>query len=159
MKKVMIALVPVTIILLSLTYAYAQGPFFGPGHRWPDRKGLFLTPEQQTGLHELQRKFNEETAQLRGGLLTKRIELQSLWSNPSADAKAILDREKELRDLLNRMNEKVVQYKLEFRKLLTPEQISKFGRGPGMGFGFSRGPMMDFDLGIDYRAPFFGLCH
>ncbi len=96
----------------------------------------------------MRQKFNEETAQLRGSILTKRLELQSLWTNPKADSNAIMGKEKELRDLQNQMKDKVVQYKLEARKFLTPEQIAEFGAGHGMGPGFGRGHMMGHGRGM-----------
>ena len=135
MRKRIVVLGLVAIMLLGVTYVYAQGPGYGPGHR-----GMFsqeswgpkvsnLTPEQKVKFQELQRKLNDETAQLKGTILTKRIELRSLWTNPKADPKAILDKEKELRDLQNQMRDKAVQSKLEARQLLTPEQLAEFGTG------------------------------
>jgi Spy/CpxP family protein refolding chaperone len=148
MRKRIVVLGLVAIMLLGVTYVYAQGPGYGPGHR-----GMFsqeswgpkvsnLTPEQKAKFQELQRKFNDETAQLKGSILTKRIELQSLWTNPKADPKTILAKEKELRDLQNQMRDKAVQSKLEARQLLTPEQLAEFGTGSGMGPGFGRSHMM-----------------
>ena len=155
MKKTLLVLSLATVLLLGVTYVYAQGPGFGPGHRgmasqesWGPGKWSSLTPEQKTKFQELRQKFNEETAQLKGSILTKRLELQSLWSNPKADSKAILDKEKELRTLQNQMKDKVVQYRLEARKFLTPEQIAEFGQGRGMGLGFGRGHMMGHDRGM-----------
>jgi Spy/CpxP family protein refolding chaperone len=132
-------------MFLSL-YAYAQNVNVGPDpkgmqgqryeHQW---KRLDLDQKQKAGLRELHRKFKGETAQLVGELVTKRIELRLLWSDPKADSEAILAKEKELRDLQNQMKDKIVQYKLEARKLLKPEQIEKLGFMGGMGFGFGRG--------------------
>jgi Spy/CpxP family protein refolding chaperone len=107
--------------------------FWGPG------KALDLTPEQRTKLEELRRNFRAENAQLIGAIVAKRLELQSLWANPKAESKAILDKEKELRDLRNQMKDKRVQLRLEARKFLTPEQLSEFGSGWGMDKGFCGG--------------------
>jgi Spy/CpxP family protein refolding chaperone len=107
-----------------------------------------LTPEQQTKFQELRQKFNDETAQLRGTMLTKRLELQSLWRNPKADSKAILEKEKEFRTLQNQMKDKAVQLKLEARTILTPEQMSQFGPGRGMGRGFGGGHMWGGGYGM-----------
>jgi len=149
MNKTIITIGLVALMLFGVTYVYAQGQGFGPGHRgmhspesWGPGKVFNLTPEQKTKFQELRRKFNEETAQLKGALLTKRLELQSLWTNPKADSKAILDKEKELRDLQNQMRDKVVQFRLEARNLLTPEQITEFRPAWGMGPGFGRGRMI-----------------
>ncbi len=149
MKKKILALSLAGVMLLGLTYAYAQGPGFGPGHRHEGRPEVWssLTPEQKTRLQELQRKFTEDTAQLRGSLLTKRLELQSLWRNPKADEKAIQEKEKELRDLQNQMMDRMVQHRLEARKLLTPEQIASSGPRCGMGPGFGLRPMKGQGMG------------
>jgi Spy/CpxP family protein refolding chaperone len=146
MKKAVIALGLVVVMFLSFAYVYAQDPKLGPEpkaghgqlyeHHW---KRLNLDQKQKASLHELQRKFKGETAQLKGELVTKRIELRLLWTDPKADSEAILAKEKELRDLQNQMRDKIVQYKLEARKILKPEQIEKLGSMGGMGFGFGRG--------------------
>ena len=150
MKKAIIILSLVAMVLLGVTYVYAKSQEFGPGRKampshefWGVCKIPNLTPEQKAKFQELRRKFNDETAQLKGSLLTKRLELRSLWTNPKADSKAIMDKEKELRDLLNQMKDKAVQNMLEARKILTPEQLSEFGSGCRMGFG--HGQMMGHD--------------
>jgi Spy/CpxP family protein refolding chaperone len=156
MRKTIVALGLAAIMLLGVTYAYAQGPAFGPGygpgHRpgWGYGKWSSLTPEQQTKIQELRQKFNDETAQLRGTMLTKRLELRSLWTNPKADPKAILDKEKEFRTLQDQLRDKGVQFKLEARKVFTPEQLAQFGSGWGMGRGFGRGHMMGYGPGMGY---------
>jgi len=148
MKKTIVALGLVAVMVLGVAYAFAQGPGQGPGpgpgHRpgWGHEKWSSLTPEQQTKVQELRQKFNDETAQLRGTMLTKRLELQSLWTNPKSDSKAILEKEKEFRGLQDQMKDKAVQLKLEARTILTPDQLSQFGPGLGMGRGFGGGRMM-----------------
>src|SRR5512136_2086769 len=110
MKKKVVLLGLVAVMVLGVAYAFAQGPGSGPGpgHRpgWGHEKWSSLTPEQQTKFQELHQKFNDETAQLRGTMLTKRLELQSLWTNPKSDPKAILDKEKEFRSLQDQMKDK-----------------------------------------------------
>ena len=146
MKKAIIALGLVVVMFLGVSYVYAQNPGAGPSHGWmhgQEHRGqwnkLNLTPEQKAKFQELHRKFIVENAQLIGGLVAKRLELKSLWTDPKADSQAILAKEKELRDLKNRMKDKIVQYRLEARNSLTPEQIEKLGMMGGMGFGFGRG--------------------
>jgi Spy/CpxP family protein refolding chaperone len=142
MKKAMVALGLVVVMLLGVSYVYAQEQGNPPGHErmhgkktWGHEKGLNLTPEQKAKFKELRRKFIGENAQLIGGLVARRLELRSLWTDPKADSQAILAKERELRDLQNQMRDKIVRYKLEVRKFLTPEQIEKFGMMGGIGFG------------------------
>jgi Spy/CpxP family protein refolding chaperone len=154
------------VILLGVTYVYAQAPGFALGHgpRWGERhhwgslepgKGLNLTPEQKANFREMRKKFIQENAQLIGALVAKRLELRSLWTDPKADPQVILAKEKEWRDLQSQMRDKVIQAKLEARKILTPEQIANWkpwqmrhrgmmNRGPGRGCGQGMGPGMDF---------------
>jgi Spy/CpxP family protein refolding chaperone len=146
MKKAMIALGLVMVMFLGVSYVYAQEQGDPPRHgwmhgekSWGQGKRLNLTPEQKAKFQELRRKFVVENAQLIGALVAKRLELKSLWTDPKADSRAILAKERELRDLKNRMKDKVIQYRLEARNSLTPEQIEKLGMMGGMGFGFGRG--------------------
>jgi len=153
MKKTIVLLSLVALMVLGVTYAYAQGPGMGPGHKgmhesWGPGKDSSLSPEQKAKFQELRRKFREENAKLIGAMVTKRLELQSLWTDPKTDPKAILDKEKELRDLQNQLRDKGIQMKLEARKFLTPEQIANFGPGCGMGPGVGRGRMMGGGYGM-----------
>jgi len=79
-------------------------------------------------------------------MLTKRLELQSLWRNPKADSKAILEKEKEFRSLQNQMKDKAVQLKLEARTILTPSSYPNSDRGWGWSVGFGGGHMMAADM-------------
>jgi Spy/CpxP family protein refolding chaperone len=146
MKKAIIGLGLVMVMFFGVSYVYAQEQGNPPRHgwmhgekSWGQGKRLNLTPEQKARFQELRRKFIGENAQLIGGLVAKRLELRSLWTDPKADSRAILAKERELRDLKNRMKDKIVQYRLEARNSLTPEQIEKLGMMGGMGFGFGRG--------------------
>ncbi|MGB7575166.1 MAG: Spy/CpxP family protein refolding chaperone [Thermodesulfobacteriota bacterium] len=144
MRKTIVLLGLVALMVLGVTFAYAQGPGMGPGHKgmhesWGPGRDYPLTPEQQTKFQELRRKFREENAKLIGAMVTKKLELQSLWTDPKADSKAILDKERELRDLQNQLKDKAVQMRLEARKFLTPEQIQNWKPGWGKGRGHMKG--------------------
>ncbi len=161
MKRVVIVLGVVFVMVLSSLYAFAYGPGFGPrrggGYCWelnePGKAGV-LTPEQRTRFQELRQRFLEETAKLREDLFNKRTELQSLWSNPKTDPKTLLDKERELRDLQNQVRDKALQFKLEARQYLTPEQIAEFGACGRLGFGFGGGKMKGYGKGPG-RGPSF----
>jgi Spy/CpxP family protein refolding chaperone len=140
MKKAIMALGLVMVMFFGVSYVSAQEQSDPPRHgwihgekSWGQAKRLNLTPEQKARFQELRRKFIVENAQLIGGLVAKRLELRSLWTDPKADSQAILAKERELRDLQNRMKDKVIQYRLEARNSLTPEQIEKLALMGGMG--------------------------
>ena len=167
MKKVFVG-VGILVLLMGVGYVYAHGPWHGPGYGsgavrgygsgsrggpcWgygDFEKDASITPEQRTKFQELQRKFNDETAQLRTSIFAKRQELRSLWSDAKADSKAILQKEKELQEFQNQLRDKAIELKLESRKVLTPEQLSHLAtramgpenaRGPGRRPRYGRGP-------------------
>jgi Spy/CpxP family protein refolding chaperone len=154
MKKMAIVLGLVAVVVLGITYVYARSPVYGR-MGWGYGKWSSLTPEQETKLQELRQKFNDETAQLRSSITTKRLELQSLWSNPKADSMAIQEKEKELMTLQDQMREKAFQFKLETRNVLTPEQLAQIGPRWGEG-GFGRGHRMGPGYGM---GPRYGMCY
>lgn len=154
MKRNLIVVSLMVMMVLGAMTAYAYGPGFGSRGRgglcWESAEagqGPALTSEQRTKLQGLRQKFVAETAKLREALMTKRLELKSLWTDPNASAAAIIDKEKEVRELQNQMRDQGLQFKLEARQHLTPEQISGFGAGFGMGPGFRRGPMKGCGMG------------
>lgn len=172
MKKLLLvsSLAAMVILTASLAMANPRGLGYGPGpgygaapygagwghgrmttELWGGKKLPNLSPEQKAKFDELRRKFRTENAQLLGALVTKRIELQSLWTDPKADGNAILEKEKELMVLQNQIREKAVQYRLEARKSLTPEQITEFGAGwlkdQGWGRGRRLGPRHGMEFG------------
>ena len=97
-----------------------------------DGKDYALTADQRAKLNELRLKFNEETAELKGKILTKRLQIEALWMNPKSDPNAILEREKELAEFQKQMHEKRAQLRVEARKVYTPEQLAHYGM---RGFG------------------------
>ncbi len=157
MKKTIIVLGLAVVMFLGVSYVFAQDPGAGPGYGYgwmhgQEHRGcwdkLNLTPEQKAKFQELRRKFIAENAQLIGAIVAKRLELRSLWTDPKADSQAILTKERELRDLKNRIRDKVIQYKLEARSSLTPEQIEKSGTMGRMGHGFGRSFKMGHGQGM-----------
>ncbi len=152
MKKKMMIFSLVGILLMGAVYAYAGGLGYGHGPRGKMGQEFWssLTSDQKAKLQELRRKFVEETASLRGSMLTKRLELQALWRNSKTDEKTLREKEKELRDLQNQWREKWIEHRLEARKLLTPEQLASLPYGgwmKGSCVGFERGLRKGYGMG------------
>jgi Spy/CpxP family protein refolding chaperone len=95
--------------------------------RWSKLKGVSLDPEQKAKVKEFKKKVDDEMVQMNKNLLNKSKELRSLWADPKADSEAILKKDKEMRALRDQMADMDIEFKLEVRKILTPEQISKWG--------------------------------
>jgi protein CpxP len=139
MKKMIVVAGLAVVMLLGVTYVYAGGWGLGPGGGRGNCAGGWgasnLTSEQQTKMQELRQKHYDEVAPLREKMFSLRQELRTLWSDPKADSNVIQSKTKEMSDLRDQMQEKMVQFRLEARNLLTADQIKEFGAGCGQGFG------------------------
>ena len=142
--KVKIFMVGVALIALAGS-AVAAGPGFGMGRNvhCPDGMNqLNLTPEQQTKLGELKEKHWKDTVSLRNEMQTKRLELRTLWTAPNPDKNKIVAKQKELNELRDKMQAKAIDFRLDIRKALTPEQAAQLGTfSAGMGFHGGMGRM------------------
>ena len=126
---------------------WQRGPgagFQGAHGRWAS--DLNLSKEQQESLSALRKQQWEELKPLRGQMYQKRQEMRSLYTNPAADDAAIIAKQKEVNVLQQQMQDKAIQFRLEQRKIFTPEQLSKlkdmpYGKGAcgGHGRGWGRG--------------------
>jgi Spy/CpxP family protein refolding chaperone len=159
MKKIMIA-VTMVVLLAAAGLAMAQGcekcsgmgmgygPHSGAGHSgghglW---KALNLTPEQMQKVQALRESFFKETLPLRNDLMSKKLEMRSLWLQTNPDEEKILAKQKEISALRAQLGERAIKNRFEMRSILTPEQQAKLanlrggewgehGRGCGSGLG------------------------
>jgi len=88
----------------------------GPG---PGGPALNLTPEQNQKFQALQESHFKETIPLRNEIMTKQLELRTLWAQTNPDQAKILAKQKELNALRAQLQEKGTQFRLEMRKGLT----------------------------------------
>lgn len=155
MKKTLVALGLVAVMLVGVSYTYAargqgfgpgqgpgagQGPGSGPGAG--PRAGLAncpLTAEQQTQMRELRQKHFDEMAPVREEMFKLRQELRALWAKPGVTKEEIQAKTQQMNQFRDQMQDKMVEHRLEAQKLLTPEQISAMGAGPGKGRRGGRG--------------------
>lgn len=92
---------------------------------------LNLTPEQTEKVRSLTESFHRDMAPLRDQKFQCKTELKLLWMQMESDVEKIRAKQKELHDLKWQAMEKITDYRLSFRKMLTPEQLSKYlAQGP-----------------------------
>jgi Spy/CpxP family protein refolding chaperone len=128
---------------------FGQGPCAagsgGPGCAGMGRGGfgaaLNLSKEQMDKMWQLRETFRNDTQPLRHELFQKKFDLRKLYTDPNTDEATLLAKQKEVNALRQQMQDKMVQFKLEQRKVFTPEQLKKLGEGTfgpgfaGRGFG------------------------
>jgi len=144
MKGKVLAITAIAALIVAGLIAYA-GPWWGRGYGYGPGMGFWavLTDEQREQIEELTSKFLSETAEIRGRLQAKLIELRNLWTDPNVGEEEILSKSAEVKDLRDQLYEISLKHRLEIRRLLTPDQIrrigaifgGRWGAGPRMGFG------------------------
>ena len=87
---------------------------------------LNLTPEQTEKVLKLRSSYLEDKNSLRNQMVNKRMEVKLLWMRLKPDPNTIRAKEKEIHDLRWQLREKRTEYRLAFRNILTPEQLSKY---------------------------------
>lgn len=104
---------------------------------------LNLTQEQINELRKIRKRYFNELQNLRKEIFQKRIELKNLYLDKNVNEMAILNKQKELMELRQKLEEKRMNLMLEERKILTPEQVEMLNRLPRekrnrMGHGMGR---------------------
>jgi len=150
MKKMYVGMLAALLIAITTT-VFAFGPGAGMGSGKTGGPGLVrgaaagygpglsinLSKEQMDKMWQMKEKQRNETSAMRYELFQKKNELRSLYTNPTADDAAILAKQKEVNALRTKLQDKAVQFKLEQRKVLTPEQLKQLNES-GRGFSFGK---------------------
>jgi Spy/CpxP family protein refolding chaperone len=131
-------LIPVALLLIGLTTVVFAAPpdsahpgqqgfhkQFGP-HKFGPR--LNLTDEQKGKMKEIRDRFQADVHDLKYDIRIKKIEVQKLFTDPATDDATLLAKEKELNGLKLKFMDRKAEMKVEFRKILTPEQIRMLDR-------------------------------
>jgi len=89
-------------------------------------ESLNLSAAQMEKVRSLRAAYLKEKEPLRTRLYSLRMELKLLWMQTQADPVKIKSKQKEVHDLKWQLKEKTTDYRLAFREILTPEQLSKY---------------------------------
>jgi Spy/CpxP family protein refolding chaperone len=128
MKRII--LMSAFLVLVSANgWAFRNGCGMEPGMGTPFHwaSNLDLTEDQKAEIQARQQAFAEEMSPLRDKLFSRRMELRELWSQATPDQARISTKQREIRDLQSRIQERATQHQLDCRELLTPEQKEKLG--------------------------------
>jgi Spy/CpxP family protein refolding chaperone len=126
---------------------WGRGPGYGANAPYDDAYGR-LTDEQQDKLADLDRKFYNDTRELRDTLWSKSDELNGLLSENNPDPGKVTKLQREISDLRARLDEKAVSHEIEARKILPQTRSGRgYGYGPHMRGGYGMGPGMGYGSG------------
>lgn len=101
------------------------GPMMGPMLYPLEKmaKDLNLSGDQIAALQNLRQGFLHDTLPWRNDMVVKRMDLQDLLRQPQVDSEQVLSKQREVSALESKIQERMIVYQLEIRKVLTPEQI------------------------------------
>jgi Spy/CpxP family protein refolding chaperone len=143
MKKAGMALI--ILALLSAGTAFA-GDSDRAGWMGPFSSDLLsklkLSDNQESEIQALRGKVIEKVSPLRSSLFQIKGELKDLWVQNKPDEGRIKEKQKQIRLIRDQIKDRITNYSLELKKLLTPEQNSQLAAlwlewGKGMGKGKS----------------------
>jgi Spy/CpxP family protein refolding chaperone len=100
----------------------------GPALHHEFHSPLNLSQEQRAKMREIRERFLADTHDLRYDMAEKRIEMRKLFTNPKTDDASLLAKHKEVRDIMLKLMDRKAQMKIEWRKVLNPEQIKMLDR-------------------------------
>ena len=135
MKKwhiVALALLFVGLATISFAELRNQTPPTKPadfqGQRdYPPAIGSYLNSVERTEdrMREMRDRFSSDSRDLRYSILEKQLEVRKLFTDPKADSAVLLAKQKELNVLRHKLMDMRAQMRIEWRGILTTEQISK----------------------------------
>jgi Spy/CpxP family protein refolding chaperone len=144
MRKMMLTSLSLFLgLTLMATAAMAWGSGFGrssgTGQEFDCLDLPILGEVQFHKVEALQEGFLKESELLQHDLVTKKTELRILGLCADSDPAAVKAKQEEILNLRSKLQEKVLNLRLEIWKLLTPEQQAQMSLyGPGMGHGMGK---------------------
>jgi Spy/CpxP family protein refolding chaperone len=128
MRIGLILLCLVAVVGYHLTDGWAKEPMGKePRERHPPcwlPEDLQLTVEQIEIITSIQHRYLGEIRRLRGRLLNQRLNFRRLLSDPTSEAADIRARHREVLAVESQIQQKILDYQLEVREILTPEQFT-----------------------------------
>jgi len=140
MKKIVTVVAVIALVAIVASPAMANRAWrggYGNVAELSGMRGIDLTAEQTEKLNAMRETQLKDIKPLQDQLYSKSGELRLLWLSKTPDQEKIMALQKEVQNLRNQMAEKATTYRLEARKILTPEQLTKI-QSYGMGRGMAR---------------------
>ena len=136
MKKIIVAVFVLTLVASSgfaMAQGWGKGEGMGPGHHGPGgwTSALNLSPEQNLKMQELRESHFKETIPLRNEIMSKRLELRTLWAKTNPDEAKILAKQKEVNALMGQLQEKPPSIAWRCGRFLRPSRGRNWELSPG----------------------------
>lgn len=120
----------VLILFFCAADSFAQGPGRGQGRAkvlegrgCTSLEGIGLSEEQRASIRKVEGRYWSEIASRREKMMIRHLELEALLRDPDATGRAIREKSREIGELQGEIREKMVDYQIEIRAILTPDQM------------------------------------
>lgn len=144
MRKTVVLTLALSMAASFASLGEARGPKAKagpPGPAWHrgclSLEQMDLSEKQRSELERITAEYSAQVARMREELLERRLEVETLLRGPDAKEGVIRAKAAELVRAHNRLQERMIEYQLSIRSLLTPEQLKRWctlmGPGPGQG--------------------------
>lgn len=113
-----------TLFLWILPQAALPGPAVVPDEFMDPEmmERLELTPDQIRQLQALKELYLNDIGPLQNKLFSKKAEFRRFWHTTGPNRQECMDRQQEIWSLYQQISRKTIQFQLDCRSLLTPEQ-------------------------------------
>jgi Spy/CpxP family protein refolding chaperone len=131
MKKICIAGAVLSVVALLVPTVWAESGAWGHGMGLhgsisPEMaSALNLTNDQMQIFQELRDAYSNEIAPIQNQLFSKKAEMRMLWDGSSPDREKLSAMHEEISILQQRLNQLAVQYQMDCREVLSPDQQAK----------------------------------
>ena len=126
-------------LIFSLLYACLVAPAFAQMERISKSppmgalrdtpaQELILTEEQQATIKRVKANYLTKVVQLRSELAGSQLEFKIMISDPTVNEEAIKVKGREIEAVNGQIVREMINYELEVRKILTPEQLRAWSR-------------------------------
>lgn len=128
MKGIRIAIAALSIVAFMAPMVWAESGAWGNGKGLhgsisPEMaSALNLTNDQMQIFQELRDAYSNEMVPLQNQLFSKKAEMRMLWEGSSPDREKLSAMHEEISTLHQRLNQLAVQYQMDCRAVLTPDQ-------------------------------------
>ena len=133
MKRQFLAGLTFTLLTFFCVNCFAQGPRNGQGmHRkalipeCSTLERLDLSPGQREALQQINEHYKDRILRNRNHIMVKRLELRGLLRDPHAGKEAIQAKSREMGALREALQKDMIDYQIQVREILTPEQIRRW---------------------------------
>ena len=122
-KRCFLAVVFFVCAVVLPSALFAQTGRQRPASACVPLESLGLSEEQRNSIERIERHYTDQIFGLRSELMGKRFELQSVFRNPHADEQQVHARAREVMEIHNKCQTMMVDYQMEIRAVLSPEQL------------------------------------